>query len=223
VHHLLQLADGLHDAPGDPPATQQGRDQGAPHQQQGAQQGRAVVGLLLGNLSLGQLIDVDGHGIDLLDERLPQIAKVQAGLLIGGGIATALVLGGQQGQHAAAGMAEVGLQGGRDLTVVLLGTGDNQSGQDGANLLFGGGELGRQLGEEGLIVEAVDGVGAQPVGGVDQGRNVVLVAGDAGGGFIHVLNGTVDFLFADHGHQQHQQAGEQERDKHLKTNGQIIQ
>ena len=43
VHHLLQLADGLDDAPGEPPAAAERRHQGGSHQQQGLQQGGVVV------------------------------------------------------------------------------------------------------------------------------------------------------------------------------------
>ncbi|MNC02979.1 hypothetical protein D3C75_503700 [compost metagenome] len=209
VHHLLQLADGLDDATGEPPAAAECRDQGGGHQQQGLQQGGVVVGLLLGYLLLDQLIDVGREGVNLLDQLLSQLAKTQPGLLIAGGLGPVSVLLGQQWQHVAAGVAEIGLQGRRHLAVVLLGPGDHQPGQEAAYLLLGGIERAGQLGEAGLIVEAVDGIGAQPVGGVDQGGDVILVAGDAGGGVVHVLDGTVYLLLADHGHEQHQQAGEQ--------------
>ncbi|MNV72674.1 hypothetical protein D3C71_1657820 [compost metagenome] len=104
-------------------------------------------------------------------------------------------------------MAEIGLQGRRYLAIVLLGPADNQPGQEAVDLLLGGIQRDGQLGEAGLIVETVDGVGAQPVGGVDQRGDVVLVTGDAGGGVVHVPDGAVDLLLADHGHEQHQQAG----------------
>ncbi len=182
-----------------------------------------VVGLLLGDLILDQLVDVGGHGIDLLDEIFPQFAKAQAGLLVGGGIAAALGLGGQQRQHVVAGVAKVGLQGGRHPAVVLLGAGDDQPGQDGTDLLLGGGQVTGQRGKAFGVVEAIDGGGAQPVGGVDQGGDVVLVTGHADGGVVHVADGAVDVLLADPDHQDHQQTGEQERNEYLQTDREIIQ
>ena len=104
-----------------------------------------------------------------------------------------------------------GLQGGSDLTVILLGTGDHQTSEDADYLLLGAVEVRRQGGKQLGIVEAIDGAGAQPVGGVDQFGNVVLVLDHALGRLIYVTDGFVQPLFTDGDHHQHQQAGQQQR------------
>ncbi len=124
---------------------------------------------------------------------------------------------GQQRQHVAAGMAEVGLQGGSDLTVILLGTGEHQTAEDGVDLLLGAVEVCGQCGKQLGIVEAIDGAGAQPVGGVDQFGNIVLVLDHALGRLIYVIDGFIQTLFADGDHHHHQQAGQQQRYQDLDT------
>ena len=211
VHHLLQLTDGADDAPGEDPATDQRRQQGTGGEQQGTQQGSVVVGLLFCQLLLDQLVDVGGHAVDLLDQLFTQFAEMEASRLVGDRIAATLMFLRQQRQHVAAGMAEVGLQGGSDLTVIVLGTGEHQTAEDGVDLLLGAveacGQCGKQLG----IVEAIDGAGAQPVGGVDQFGNIVLVLDHALGRLIYVIDGFIQTLFADGDHHHHQQAGQQQR------------
>ncbi len=124
---------------------------------------------------------------------------------------------GQQRQHVVAGVAKVGLQGSRHLTVILLSARDHQTAEDGGDLLLGTVEVGGQGGKQLGVVEAVDGAGAQPVGGVDQLGNVVLVAHHALGRLIYVTNGFVQTLFADGNHHHHQQAGQQQRYQYLNS------
>ena len=106
-------------------------------------------------------------------------------------------------------MIQIGLQRRHYLAVILLGPLDHQTGENAPDLLLGCVEAGGQLGELLGVVEAVDGIGAHPVGGMDQGGNVILVSDHAGGGVIYLPNGVVDFLFAESGGDDHQQTGKE--------------